>query len=441
VASIRLNSGIIALTAVLVTISVLAGQERIGSAREPLPPKLTVDLIAFVDTEARIQLVNPDGTEPRLLTPMSGSDQQLFAWPTWSPSGRRLVYTEVKEVPGSTPLMLLEMLDVVSGDSVVLHSAEAAGIAAGVFHYAMWSPDGERLAFIASQSGNLGLFIDTVDDEHPPGRVLENGPLWMSWSSDSQHLLAHRADSHFLLNALPEAVEVRSLGIRSTGYRVPAWQPGTSEATVLAQGQDGDFSLFSAEVTVDGLSGTEHIADVDSDATFLWSPDGERIAVGGPKAALQYLGLVVGVHSGLTVYRGGTDEKEPMQIRDAVISYFWSPDSSKIAYVSPASTNSVLRWTMFDVSDGSRWPLVDFVPTIDQLTLFQFFDQYAYSHSLWSPNSRTLVFAGLLYDEAVSASYSSGQTDEQPQIYVMDSDPSPPVQSIAEGNLGIWSPR
>jgi Tol biopolymer transport system component len=96
---------------------------------------------------------------------------------------------------------------------------------------------------------------------------------------------------------------------------------------------------------------------------------------------------------------------------------------------------------MVDVSDGSRWPLIDFVPTIDQLTLFQFFDQYAYSHSLWSPNSRTLVFAGLLYDEAVSASYSSAQTDEQPQIYVMDSDPSPPVQSIAEGNLGIWSPR
>jgi len=61
-ASNRLYSRLVALTAVLVTISVFAGQERYGSAREPLPPKLTVDLIAFVDTEARIQFVNPDGT-------------------------------------------------------------------------------------------------------------------------------------------------------------------------------------------------------------------------------------------------------------------------------------------------------------------------------------------------------------------------------------------
>jgi len=51
--------------------------------------------------------------------------------------------------------MLLKMLDVASGDSVVLHSAEATDIAAGVFHYAMWAPDGERLAFVASQNGNL----------------------------------------------------------------------------------------------------------------------------------------------------------------------------------------------------------------------------------------------------------------------------------------------
>ena len=339
------------------------------------------------------------------------------------------------------PVVSLERVDLETGDTSTIHSGFVQPMAAGVFYYPMWSPDGSRLAFIASEGEGLRLFVDIVDDAFAPNPVLDNGPLWMSWAPDSRHLLIHRADSHFLVEASEDRVDVLSLGIRSGGYRVPAWQPGSNKATFLAQNERAGFSLYSAEVSMEaGIGEIERLADVEGDTPFLWSPDGSRLAVAGPSVIYVYLGLTIRVHRGLTIYREGSGEML-LETTDAVIAAFWSPDGSRIAYVSLSDTPGVLRWMMLDMRDGNRWPLVDFVPTLDQLTMFQFFDQYAYSHSLWSPDGRSLVFAGNLKDQASVVSYGSAQPADRPYIYVMDTERSPLVSSVAEGLLGVWSPR
>ena len=92
-----------------------------------------------------------------------------------------------------------------------------------------------------------------------------------------------------------------------------------------------------------------------------------------------------------------------------------------------------------DLADGRRWPLVDFTPTQPQLTLFQFFDQFAYSHSMWSPDSRSLVFAGAL--DSSRATQASFGRQQAARIIVTQVEPSPDVVSIADGFLAVWSPR
>ena len=130
-----------------------------------------------------------------------------------------------------------------------------------------------------------------------------------------------------------------------------------------------------------------------------------------------------------------------MLIQENVIAYFWSPDGSRLAYVTPSSKEGALRWAVLHAETGKRWHLVDFIPSNDQLTLFEFFDQYAYSHSPWSPDSRSLVFAGELADRAAPVSARSDLARQGSEIIVVDTDPNPLTQTIAEGILAFWSPR
>ena len=71
----------------------------------------------------------------------------------------------------------------------------------------------------------------------------------------------------------------------------------------------------------------------------------------------------------------------------------------------------------------------------------QFFDQYAYSHSLWSPDSKALVFSGVLDTGTVTASYSGLPGHIEPHIIVVGVDPNPSARFIADGILAFWSPR
>ena len=95
---------------------------------------------------------------------------------------------------------------------------------------------------------------------------------------------------------------------------------------------------------------------------------------------------------------------------------------------------------MWDPQNGNEWPLVDFVPSREQLSVFEFFDQYAYSHSPWSPDSRSLVFAGIPVGSGTTASHGSGQPPRY-SIVTVDAAPTAFADIVAEGILGFWSPR
>ena len=93
---------------------------------------------------------------------------------------------------------------------------------------------------------------------------------------------------------------------------------------------------------------------------------------------------------------------------------------------------------VLDLNDGDRWPLVDFIPSEPLATAFQFFDQFAYSHSPWSPDSGSLVFAGTLAGGATSASFGR---QPEPGIFVVGVGTEPTVERVAGGVMAVWSPR
>jgi hypothetical protein len=72
--------------------------------------------------------------------------------------------------------------------------------------------------------------------------------------------------------------------------------------------------------------------------------------------------------------------------------------------------------------------------------MFQFFDQYAYSHLLWSPDSRFLIFSGRLSFSASSAGFMAQSDRRSSTVYLIDTGPVTTIDEIAAGVLGFWSP-
>lgn len=125
-----------------------------------------------------------------------------------------------------------------------------------------------------------------------------------------------------------------------------------------------------------------------------------------------------------------------------MLAFFWSPDSDQIAYVtttavSPGSFSAKmssarqgtggLSWSVLDVESGAVRSYGSFVPTEQMLYVLTYFDQFAQSHRLWSPDSRHLV-------------YSEMTANSEAMISLLDTTQETSVPLfIAEGLVGIWS--
>ena len=435
---LRRYAWVVVLAGFLVVLGTVSWVGGLAETDQQWPPLYSIERLAIVGPDAQIRSFLADGSGE---IPIS-SGEGLFTWPTWSPDGSTVAYSGIVRNDEEEPVVTLFGYDWEESETRTIHQGEpgyAGLLADGVVHYPLWSPDSSRLAFVAvTERHGLSLFIDEVASDAGPSFVLDNGPLWMSWSSDSTKLAVHRSVDHFLVS-FDGPVAMQKVRLESDSYRVPAWRPDVSElALSSAVGRVG-YGLYSAPITDDGLVLPQPVLDVGPASAFLWSPDGSHLAVADDVRPIRYGNTPILVYRQFRMLDSSTFEQKAL-VNENVLAYFWSPDGKKIALVTIAGTGGELRWTLLDVETGSAERLADFTPSRDQLTMFQFFDQYAYSHMLWSPDSRYLVFSGRLSLSASSAGFM-GQSDRRgSKVFLIDTGPVITVDEVAEGVLAFWSP-
>ena len=397
-----------------------------------------MNLIAYVGPDDNIYTIGPDGSNLELLTiPMSGeaaslagagflNSHTIYNWPTWSPNATKIAFTSYAEngdiagslwvahIPGGLPEKIFQDPPELVGRFVAPRSP----------HYIYWSPDSETIAFLAATPESLVLYL--IDDEglQDPRPVAEGAPSYISWSPDGQRLLHHLQGILSVVDTRGE-LSISTFAFQSVAFRAPSWAPDGKRIAYVDR-LNGVDSLLIANLD----DGTPlRVAPINNLGVFLWSPVANEIAFTQISTSTN---LGTPTYDGLVVFDADALKTRLISTLE-IAAFFWSPDGSKLAYVTIDRATATISWYVNDRLGNAERKLADFVPSREQLfTMFSFFDQYAYSNSLWSPDSRSLVYAG----RELSSNGSGADT-----IFVLPVDGSAPARAIAPGSLAFWSPR
>ena len=121
-------------------------------------------------------------------------------------------------------------------------------------------------------------------------------------------------------------------------------------------------------------------------------------------------------------------------VSDPVIAYYFSPDGRRLAYIGATEVSNT--WNVIEFGAKAGRKLGNFVATRNESVAYRVFDQYTLSHRVWSPDSRALVFAGVMLKEGMAL--PSGAMPPS-SVWMLPIDGAPP-QALADGDVAFWSP-
>jgi TolB protein len=377
--------------------------------------------IGFVTPSGALATLAPDGAELRIL-----SDGPRHQFPAWSPQG------EIAVIGTEAGAAFVRVHRDEEG-AAALEPFRSAG-AAPIYLY--WSPDGERLGFLTSApEGTLALRVAEPEGD---AYVLATGqPFYWQWQEGSAALFLHsgfagpgarlgfsRADADTLTENLAAPGFFQAPGLSPTG-KYAAYgtvDPGGRGALALRNLLEG---AETQRLEHEGL------------VALGWSPTEDRLAfTSSPVPAPHFYGP-------LALLDAATGDVDVVS-EDVVLAFFWSPDGRHLAYLTvaappqrraPLGEAGLVRaqqpgvglelW-VHDLAAGASRRLTAVQPSpLFTAQFLPFFDQYALSHRVWSPDGAALALPVVV----------GGRV----QVAVIDLNGE--VTLVAEGDMPFWSLR
>lgn len=408
--------------------------------------------IVFVGNDSNIYVADPLSGASTALTTDGGADHP-YNYPTWSPDSHRLAFVGLEFENGAPQAGALYTVSP-TGEQLtpIFKSLENFPF------YVYWSPDSRLVSFLANKdSQTMSLNIGRTDE---PGSVREfdvGSPFYWAWAPDSSQMFTHvggtRAqsqDARLGLVPFKEDAAKRSLESAPGSFQAPQW---SRDGKILYSAQQGNEQV----IAVSDAQGVEvtNLATYDGRASFALSPDGAEVAylLTAPRTPLPHFGplRVVNVNG----------ENPRLVSQDPVLAFFWSPDSTKLAYLtvqaaenessfnSAAALSAVassqpekfprsiqnspqvqgeikLNWRLWDRASDTSRTMTAFEPTLSFLNVMPFFDQYANSSTFWSPDSQSFV-------------YTARESDTDGAVLIADAIGTNPPRRIGDGVIAYWS--
>jgi Tol biopolymer transport system component len=373
--------------------------------RAMLPGRL---LILGVDDE--IITVRPDGTDRVVLAEVDEEVERTQ--PTWSPDGSQVAWTESR---GGRDTFLM----VTDSDGGSLRQWPSPLLAV----YMAWSPDGANIGIIGNDDqGNLLLTVAGPDGQFT--MLDEGAPIYFEWSPDGTEVLA-RVEGRFGYLALDGSGQTP---LPASGeFRLGAH---VGESVVIGTARDVGDALVIAD-----REGTvqRELLRYEAPMAFTVDRPGEELAVmmrGSPESqrlsGVEDPDLPIIEPDHLVVVDTGTGAVDEVSAARNV-AWFWSPDGRLLLYATVEFLDGIeqLMWHTWDGAESNSYQAFSPTGTFGREYL-AFFDQFARSMSLWSPDGTAFVYAG-------------GNTLEDVGIWVQPLDTSQP-ERVAPGQVAAWSP-
>ena len=399
-----------------------------------------VNRIAYINNSGDLLLINPDGTGEERLTGdvraglLSQALQRgdSYSWPTWSPDGTRLAASRVFLTDSSADLSV-QLFDVSTGRMTPAYENEVpAPVADGAAHYIYWSPDGRYLSLLAPTREGLALLVRDFQGGGEAATLAVGAPLYYHWSNGSGPastvLAVHSANQLLLTEPSPDGSQVH-VDVNAVGFRAPALSPdGAQLAYAAAQGEvHGVFVRNVGPPPFQDMQSPRLLAETSGLVAFAWAPGGSALAVS------EQSGTGSPLFNRLSVYP--VDGSQPVVLaEESHLAFFWSPKGDRIAWISVDAASREMGVSVAAVGGEPR-RLFRFSPTGEFFTYLSFFDQYAYSHSLWSPDGSALVVVG---NEGQESGRRNGSGPSGGQVYVVDANTGAALR-IASGKTAVWS--
>ncbi|MDA0242290.1 MAG: hypothetical protein OT477_02645 [Chloroflexi bacterium] len=393
----------------------------------PTPePSLPTGRIAFITPSGQLATIAPDGTAERTLT----SGETFYQFPAWSPTSNQIAVIAGGGRGAEQGVFVLADED---------ESTAVPLFTTGTPIYLYWSPNGQRVSFIANHPRGLALHIAPADGQAASDVLTTGQPLYWQWLADNEQALTHASSG--VLAYVDVTGMVNPLPLGGDGFfQAPALSADgryLAYSDKAADESDGGRALFVYDnEPAQTLHQSRHLGVL----AMSWSPTAAQLAYTSPTenrptsfGPLQLYDVATGASTVLVAER--------------VLAFFWSPDGRQIAYLAVSNENNqqakvgeqakaavqpiqqtdeiYLTLNVLEVATGGIRPLYTFQPT--RLFVNQFlpyFDQYALSHRLWSPDSQFVVLP--VQGEATS------------EIVVVPIDGRAPIP-VAAGLSAFWS--